>query len=124
MTNKYKLELHAKTYYDDPRFDGTGDEHYITLEGYKAEEGQIMYSGTGWKMIGGQWTNVSRPLPYRSSIYVDVTLDQCIHPGFKDALLILTTEMKYFISRPSGSPCPHWRGSLSGTKYKLTELTC
>ena len=44
-----QLELHAKSYYNNPNWNG-GDEHYITISKFDGMFGDARYSSTGWKL--------------------------------------------------------------------------
>lgn len=113
------LELHAKTYYNDPNVSG-GDEHYITVPHFDGSTGSIEYSGTGWgPSKGGCYDNQTGLGGY---LTVAVELNNCVHVGLKGATLTLTTTISYWGSKPTGYKSVTWNGKLYNTQYQLTRV--
>lgn len=112
-----QLELHAKTYYDNPYISG-GDEHYIIIP---PSYDTVWYRGTGWSMLQGQCYNQTTPLG--GYLYISVRLGQCTHPDMHDAILTLYTQITYWGSGPTGYRSVDWEGDMQNTQYHLTRVT-
>jgi len=114
------LELHAKTYYDNPLVSG-GDEHYVTIPSFSGSTGVVRYAGTSWSFVSGSCFD--QQTPFGGYLNIFVRLNNCTHPGMHDATMMLSTSIGYWGSKPYGSKSATWDGNMYGTVYHLTEVT-
>ncbi|NQV16632.1 hypothetical protein HQ531_14310 [bacterium] len=116
------LELHAKTYYDDPSIQG-GDEHYIGVPKVSFDStAKVSYSGTCWKMLQGSVYNQPSPLGGYLNVYV--ILGNCEYESLVGAELTLSCSVSYWGKPPSsGWKSVTWASRLSKSQYSVTEVT-
>lgn len=122
-----QLNLHAKTYYNDPSIHG-GDEHYIDFSG-DFHDGAILYPnyrGLGFELLtGSMWIQGT---PFGGYLHVFVKLkpndERSEEPGWSGAEMTLSTDISYWVSPPTGPYSQEtWQAELTGTEWKVTEVT-
>jgi len=116
------IQLHAKTYYNDP-LNPYGDEHYITIPTFDSG-GNVRpsYQGQGWQMLSGLVHDQAGPVG--GYLNVRVLLGNCEHVGMHDAQLSLSTSISYWGGHPSGAiTSVAWSATLAGTTILLTRVT-
>jgi len=116
-----KLQMHAKTYYDDPALDGHGDEHYVDVPRFSTAMGDVEYRGTSWSKSRGQCWN--QQTPFGGYLHVIVQCNRCVHPGMVDAVLTLTCTVSYWGSFPTGYQSVNWGATMAGSRYRVTRVT-
>jgi len=122
------LSLHAKTYYDDPSFDGAGDEHYLDFSG-NFSDGAIIYPNyrsTGFTLSSGSMWIQGTPFGGYLHIFVKVVSSphREEYAGWANAELTLSTDISYWGSVPTGYyGSENWQASLAGTNWKVTRVT-
>jgi hypothetical protein len=118
------LELHAKTYYDNPDVEG-GDEHSIgvpDMNGKVNANAPVTYRGLSWTLLRGEVFNQVTPLG--GYLNVHVILGNCQHPGMHDAELTLACSVSYWGSPPnSGWKTVDWSATLLHTEFSITNIT-
>ena len=122
------LEVHAKTYYNDPSIQG-GDEHSIPLDMAHTTAGpggtQVVH-GT-CRSIGWTTATVNArivPGPLTNWIYLAVTCRDSTHAGFENAYMVFTTSTWYIGSIPTRWETPVWTGEMYGNpQLRLTRVT-
>ena len=121
------LELHAKTYYDNPQVQG-GDEHYTFLDFDNARpdpSGRRIIPGfsrsTGWQdhEVNCEWTSGV----IWNTVTVTVTAWNCQYSGMESAQLFIMASTWCLGNQPSSWPSPDWNGDMKGSAYQLVRVT-
>ncbi len=116
------LNLHAKTYYNDPHFGGAGDEEYVNVPAFSGEYGSVTGSSTSWTLIDGGVWDQQRPLG--GYLHIWAKFGHCLHDHWPStAELTLTTVLSYWGSKPTGYKSVSWQAELTGTPYHITSVT-
>jgi hypothetical protein len=116
-----QLELHAKTYYDNPFVD-TGDEHSFIIPVFSGTFGTLFPHTMSWSANEGEVYNDKSPLG--GWIISSVELFACQHPGMHDRTLKLSSVVSYWGSFPTGYKTANWTWSVGGSgEYTVTRVT-
>lgn len=119
-TTGSSLELHAKTYYDNPLVEG-GDEHLLSIPPFDGQWGSLSYRSTGWSL--DSYTVWDEQRPFGGYLHIAIKANQCVHPDMHDAVLTLSTIISYWGSKPTGHPTVNWDYGMTGTQYHVTRVT-
>ena len=121
------LNLHAKTYYNDPSMQG-GDEHYIDFTGDFHDSAIIYptYSGTGFTLSTGSMWIQGTPFGGYLHIFVKVVPNEqrSQKAGWAGSELTLSTDISYWVTPPTGSySSENWQADLTGSQWEVTRVT-
>ena len=116
-----QLELHAKTYYNNPLVQG-GDEHYFVIPTFTGQFGRLIYNGMSWS--GRNASCYNEATPFGGYLHSTIQLYDCTHPGMHDRILNLSSRVSYWGSMPTGNRSANWDWTVGGSgEYTVTRVT-
>jgi hypothetical protein len=119
------MNLHAKTYYDTPGFQG-GDETYVDVNVSDIPTNNAPLPGSARGTFGSYITearSIRDDNPFLNYIYIAVTAYDSVHEQLEGAKMVLTCWITWWITVPSGLQEPDWNAELYNSQYKVIRVT-
>lgn len=123
-TDERYLEVHAKSYYNNPLVQG-GDEHLFTVAQSAGASGNPGYSGQGWSLKEATYYDDPSWGPLGGNVFFYAKLYNCEHPEMHNLVLTLACRVGYWgLTRPVGRRTANWSWDVTGSSpYTVTRVT-
>lgn len=118
------LEVHAKTYYNNPLVQG-GDEQLFTVAQSAVASGRPGCHLQSWSVREAMYYDDPSWGPVGGNVFFFAKLDNCEHPEMHNLVLTLTCRVGYWgLSRPVGRRTASWSWNITGdSPYTVTRVT-